>query len=292
MVAPYTFVEKHLLSYIEGYQIVIGGEGQFAYFTNVSTERIYQRLLSPIESAYSSTAHKTSPALWGTNGNPTGLHFKPDGTRLYVVCNAFDYVKQFDMPVPWDVSSIVDAGQFTLLLSGANSYGIAFNPDGTKMFLSHRSTGGYSDDRSGRLVQHELSVPWDITSAGPAEVWNLYTYDPSSILYDPAGLTFNNTGTRAYVTSLSDANVYICHLATPWDVISINNIELDWNKYDYSDDINTQVYAQWMSPDESKLFVFGYDYDESTNYMALFIAEPPSPEVFWTNFRGQSEIIP
>lgn len=284
MTAPYEFVTKNVFpTYSNAFQMVFSGNGSYIYIPDTDQEFIRQFALASPWSLASISNYRVSPSLWEVNGNPTGLCFKPDGTKVFVVNNAYDYIKQFTLSTPWDISTIVEAGQFTLPAPFPNSYGVAFNDDGTSMFISHSSGGTYTN---GRIVQHQLSVPWDVTSANAGVTWSV----PNGGVYQPTEIIFNSDGTQLYVFSLYNGNIYIYGLSAAWDITTAVLVADDWNNTDYPGLIDSQVYAHFILPEDGKLFIYGYDNALSKCYVALFQGTLPPEPIWWTNFRGQSEI--
>ena len=85
-----------------------------------------------------------------------GLAFKPDGTKMYMVGNTTDRVYQYTLSTPWNLATATyDTVSF--LLSGQDTapVGLAFKPDGTKMYVL-----GNTNDR---VYQYTLTDPLTIS---------------------------------------------------------------------------------------------------------------------------------
>ena len=67
--------------------------------------------------------------------SPTGLFFKPDGTKMYVVGNTGDDVNEYNLSTPWDVSTSSFLQSFNVAAQDTQPYGLFFKPDGTKMYV-------------------------------------------------------------------------------------------------------------------------------------------------------------
>lgn len=93
--------------------------------------------------------------------------------------------------------------------------GIAFSNDGTKMFV----VGFISD----AVQQYQLTNPFDVTAGVSFEG----SFDISGQEMAPTDITFNDDGTKMYVTgNFSDGvNQYI--LNTPFDITDINQVTFD-----------------------------------------------------------------
>ena len=63
--------------------------------------------------------------------------------------------------------------------------------------------------------EYSLSIPFDITSASTN---NVQSFDVSSQSSNPAGLTFNNDGSRMYMTGFTDGSVFEYSLDVPFAI--------------------------------------------------------------------------
>lgn len=148
----------------------------------------------------------------------------PIGNHLFE-CSAAG-ISKHNLPVPWDTSSATMGENSPLILApfgGGNTttYSIQFNPDGTRCFSSGVYSSIGTNSRLGAIAQHELTIPWDVTSLNleTPEVVVLNTY--------VGGFRFSSDGTQLYVCS-SGMNKPIVQytLATPWDVSSRSFIDV------------------------------------------------------------------
>ena len=121
-------------------------------------------------------------------GTPTGLAFNNDGTKMFVVGFSSDAVNEYTLSTAFDVStsSFVDA--FSTSSQDGRATGIAFNNDGTKMFLT-----GYD---GADVNEYTLSTGFDVSTASFVDSFSVL-----SVIPDPSGLTFNNDGTLVFFTN-------------------------------------------------------------------------------------------
>ena len=91
---------------------------------------------------------------------PTGVQFNPDGTRMYVNGVSGNWILQYSLDTPFDVSSVNNdlAGQIcnfggSIAKDGAN---LEFNSDGTKIFMVDRA------DET--IEQFKLTTAYDIST--------------------------------------------------------------------------------------------------------------------------------
>lgn len=90
--------------------------------------------------------------------SPTGLFFKPDGTKMYVVGTAGDDVNEYAVGTAWDISTATFTTN-AIVINETIPNGIFFTSDGVYMYIV-----GQSLNR--RVRKFILSTPWDITTAG------------------------------------------------------------------------------------------------------------------------------
>jgi len=65
---------------------------------------------------------------------PTGVFFKPDGTKMYTIGYDGDTVDEYDLSTAWNVSTAVYLQEFYVGAKEAAPQGVFFKPDGTKMY--------------------------------------------------------------------------------------------------------------------------------------------------------------
>lgn len=121
-----------------------------------------------------------------TLSTPWDIHFKPDGTRMYVLYNTTnDTIYQYNLSTPWDISTKGSPiGSYNTGLTTV--YGFTISNDGKKLF--------YVTGNSSQMYEVEMSTPWLITTAVNRQIrFNLSTVD--IYVY---GITFKPDGTKLY----------------------------------------------------------------------------------------------
>jgi hypothetical protein len=66
---------------------------------------------------------------------PTGIHFSPDGTNMYLVGRSGDEINQYTLGTAWSVSSASYVRTLSVSARDNAPYGVFFKPDGKKMML-------------------------------------------------------------------------------------------------------------------------------------------------------------
>jgi hypothetical protein len=89
---------------------------------------------------------------------PYGLAFNNDGTKdVYCWAIQDDDVNEYDLSTAFDISTAVYSQNFSVSAQDSQPSGIAFNTDGTKMFVV-----GYSGDD---VNEYSLSTGFDVSTA-------------------------------------------------------------------------------------------------------------------------------
>jgi sugar lactone lactonase YvrE len=170
---------------------------------------------------------------------PTGIAFSTDGTKMFVVGNANNAVYEYTLSTGFDVSTATFVDSFSVSAQDTSAYGLAFNTDGTKMFVA----GLVGED----VNEYALSTGFDVSTASFTDAFSVSAQDTA--LY---GLAFNANGAKMFVTGLDATSVYEYALSTVFDVSTAS--------YSQSFSVGTQdIYPVGIAfnTDGTKMFVVG-----------------------------------
>ena len=111
--------------------------------------------------------------------------------------------------------------------------GIAFNSDGTKMYLSLSKTGSTADSSVDDIASWNLSTPFDIATAsftGNMEgIRNKCDENANGFLMQPFDFRFNNDGTKMFIANgVNNSNgndVCQFNLSTPYDISTFTEVD-------------------------------------------------------------------
>ncbi len=117
-----------------------------------------------------------------------GLFFSSDGSKFYTLDSQDNTIHQYNLSVPWDITSGLYSGKSFIIVSpDLMPRDIFFSPDGTKF---------YTVDIDTRMVyQYTLSIPWDLSTAFYSNKY-LDIRDPAIKSY---GLSFSILGSEMYI---------------------------------------------------------------------------------------------
>jgi DNA-binding beta-propeller fold protein YncE len=117
---------------------------------------------------------------------PSGLFFKADGLKMYVIGSTGDSVYEYNLSTAWNVSTLSYLQSFSVAAQDTSPQGLFFKPEGTKMYV----LGNTGDD----VNEYNLSTAWNITTASYVQ-----NYSVASNILIPQGLFFRPDGSTMYV---------------------------------------------------------------------------------------------
>ena len=185
---------------------------------------------------------------------PQDLVFSPDGTKMFVLGSGSRNVTAYTLTVPFDVTSasFTTGNSFSVRSQESFPYGLAFSPDGTKMFV----TG----EVSGNVTAYTLPTAFDVTSAS-------FTIGDSfsvrSQVSTPSALAFSPDGTKMFVTGVNNGNVTAYDLSVAFDVTTASFTIGD--SFSVSDQ-ESATNGLSFSSDGTKMFVVGRNSDNVHEY--------------------------
>jgi hypothetical protein len=153
---------------------------------------------------------------WITVGDDVvgSISFNPDMSKMYKTGSASDpYIYEFDLITPGEVSTAVYNGAslaLTPVSPGLYVFCMCFNGDGTRLYIGVTAT-------LNRLVQFNLSTPWDITTAtNSGDFIEFSTIGTAGI---PTGVDISQDGGRIYLATLAE-DIHQIDLTTPYELSS------------------------------------------------------------------------
>jgi DNA-binding beta-propeller fold protein YncE len=205
-----------------------------------------------------STAWDVSTASYSQNFSvatedtlPTGLYFKPDGTRMYIIGFSADKVVQYNLSTAWDISTASYNQNFSVSAQDGLPMDLFFKSDGTKMYV----VGGSGDD----INEYSLSTAWDISTASYVRNFSVSAQEGS-----PAGLFFKPDGTKMYVVGALEDTVFAYDLSTAWN-LSTASFTYPTSDY-YKPTQEDQLSDVFLKPDGTKMYTINYVDDNVYEY--------------------------
>ncbi len=221
-------------------------------FASVPTESRWSYSFVPtvISDAWgvSSAYYSQSFSVFAQDAAPTGIFFKPDGLKMYVVGNFSDDVNEYDLRVAWDISTAVFLQLFSVAAQDTISTSIFFKPDGLKMYVA-----GANNDN---VYEYDLSTAWDVTTASFLQSFSVSTQE-----INPYSVSFKPDGLKMYVTGSSGDDVNEYDLSTAWDISTAVFLQL----FSVAGQ-DTAPLGLFFKPDGLKMYVSGSNNDNVNEY--------------------------
>ena len=128
--------------------------------------------------------------------DPSGLTFSADGTYMFMSGNTGNSVYKYTLSTGFDVSTASYTNAYSVNAQESNPQGVAFNTDGTKMFVC----GTVGDD----VNEYTVSTAYDpSTSATFVDSFSVSAQDGF-----PMGLAFNADGTKMFVVGAANNTIF------------------------------------------------------------------------------------
>ena len=179
---------------------------------------------------------------------PQSLAFNNDGTKMFVVGRAGKDINEYTLSTGFDVSTASFVDSFDVSNEETEPKGLAFNNDGTKMFVV-----GYTDDE---VLEYNLSPGFDVSTASFVDGFSVRSED-----LIPAGLAFNNDGTKMFVAGQHGDDVNEYTLSTGFDVSTASFVD----SFDVSSE-DTSPLDLKFNTDGTRMFVVGFAGDDINEY--------------------------
>ena len=182
-------------------------------------------------------------------GYPQDIKFNNDGTKMFVVGDNSNAIREYHLTTGFDISTASYDSLFSVASQDTNPRGLAFNNDGTKMFVA-----GWKNQR---VFEYHLTTGFDISTA---------SYDSNLSISSNAGgsngLAFNSDGTKMFVNAANSSDEVVEYtLSTGFDV---STASYDSSFVTQSQDTSPQGLA--FSNDGKKMFVAGDTGDDINEY--------------------------
>jgi DNA-binding beta-propeller fold protein YncE len=175
----------------------------------------------------------------------TGIFFKPDGLKMYVLGYIYDSVEEYNLSTAWDISTSVYIRSFSVVAQTTIPIGLFFKPDGTRMYVT--------DFNTAKIIEYNLSTPWSLSAVSLVRT--------KSGVSNPTGIFFKPDGLKMYVENFSLAQIDEYNLSTAWDISTAVFFQ---SKAIGTQE--TQPLGLFLKPDGTKMYVVGVTGDDVNEY--------------------------
>jgi hypothetical protein len=164
--------------------LFISPDGDKLYVVSRTSDTIYQYSLSTAWDLSTASYDSVSLDISGQNGFPTGITFKPDGTKMYMIGLGFgvDKVFQYSLSTAWDLSTAsYDSVSFSAVAEDTGMTGIWFGDDGTKLYMVGLQNNAIYQYSTGSLpvvtFPSSIQAAEALTPANPKSIYRFLTID-------------------------------------------------------------------------------------------------------------------
>jgi DNA-binding beta-propeller fold protein YncE len=220
----------------------------------VATDTVYQYILSTPFDLSTASYEAVSFSFSAQDANPSDIAFNNDGSKMYMLGLTNDTVYQYTLSTPFDLATAsYDSVSFSVAGQDATPFGIAFNNDGSKMYIL-----GFSNDT---VFQYTLSTPFDLSTAS----YDNISFSVAAQDTQPFDIAFNSDGSKMYMVGITNDSVYQYTLSTPFDLstASYDNVSFSVAAQD------SQPYALAFNTDGSKMYMVGAANDTVFQYTLI-----------------------
>jgi len=234
--------------------IDFNNDGTKMYILGGTNDTIYQYTLSTAFDLSTASYDSVSFSVASQDTSPQGIAFNTNGTKLFLIGYANDSVHQYSLSTSFDLSTAsYDSVSFSVSGQDSVPTGIAFNSDGTKMYMA-----GYI---SRSVYSYSLSTAFDLSTAS----YDSVSFSVSSEITDLSDITFNNNGTKMFVVGSTNGSIYQYTLSTAFDVstASYGSVSFSTSSQDSS------PYGMAFMGDGTKLYVVGITNDSVYQYSTV-----------------------
>jgi len=176
-------------------------DGTVMYIVGDNSNTIYQYNLSTAWDLSTASYASISFSLASQETQPTGVVFKSDGTKMFIV-GGTEYVHEYALSTAWNVSTASYTAETAVTEETTTASALDISADGKTMFIT-----GFGQDK---IFKYTLSTAWDITSAS----YDSESFSVASQENSPYAMRTGNNGTKTYVGGGQNSTIYQYSTAT------------------------------------------------------------------------------
>ncbi|PSO44401.1 MAG: hypothetical protein BRC23_01170 [Parcubacteria group bacterium SW_4_49_11] len=174
--------------------VTFNGNGTKMFVVGHDTDSVYSYNLS---AAYDigTASYNQSFDVSGEDTYPQDVTFNGNGTKMFVVGHNTNSVYSYNLSAAYDMSTASYNQSFDVSGQDSQLQNVAFNGDGTKMFVA--------GDDTDSVYSYNLSTAYDLGSVNYNQ-----SFDVSGEDTWPTGLTFNGDGSKMFVIGQNTDTMY------------------------------------------------------------------------------------
>lgn len=110
-------------------------DGSKMYIVGGGSDAVHQYSLSTAFDLSSASYDSVSFNILAQETGASGITFKPDGTKMFVVGFSGDEVNEYSLSTAWDISTSSYVQTFSVAAQDIAPHGVVFKDDGSKMYV-------------------------------------------------------------------------------------------------------------------------------------------------------------
>jgi hypothetical protein len=185
--------------------VAFSADGTKMYVIGDVDNFVYQYTLSTAWDV-STAAYSSSKDVSAQADLAVDVAFSSDGTKMYVTDDITTVVYQYTLSTAWNVTTASYTTSKSVSAQDGSPTGVAFNSDGTKMYVS--------GDSNNTVYQYTLATAWNVSTATYASLSKSVSAQDTSV----NNLAFSADGTKMYIVGNVNNTLYQYTLATAWNV--------------------------------------------------------------------------
>ena len=232
------------------FDVTFNSNGTKMYILAFGTDAIYQYTLSTAFDLSTISYDNVSFSVTSQDTTPRGLDFNNDGTKMYVVGDTNNSIYQYSLSTAFDLSTAsYDSVSFSVATQDTNPSGIAFNTNGSKMYVV-----GFASDS---VYQYSLTTAFDLSTAS----YDSVSFSVSGQALIPYSISFNATGSKMFILDNNTKNVLQYSLSTAFNLSTASYDTVSFTITQMSNPVGMA-----FNTDGTKMYVVGTTNDTVYQY--------------------------
>jgi len=237
--------------------ITFSADGTKMYMVGGIADTIYQYNLSTAFDLSTASYSSVSLSVSSQDTDPYSVAFNSDGTKMYMVGFSTGSVHQYSLSTGFVLSTAsYDSVSFSVASQDTLPLDIAFNNDGTKMYMS-----GNNNDS---VFQYSLSTSFDLSTAS----YDSVSFSVASQDTSPFTVAFSGDGTKMFILGFSNDSVFQYSLSTSFD---LSTASYDSISFSLASQDTTPAGLSFNS-DGTKMYMVGLSSDTVYQYTTGSVA--------------------
>ena len=176
--------------------VAFNTDGTKMFVLGKNSDTVYAYTLTTGFDVSTASYSSVSFSVTAQDTQPAGMAFNTDGTKMFIVGYAGQDINEYALTTGFDISTASFTDSFSVASQETEPYGVAFNSNGTKMFV----VGNNVDT----VFQYTLTTGFDVSTAS----YDSISYSVASQDNTVVDVEFNPTGDKMFIVGLQNDSIY------------------------------------------------------------------------------------